>query len=65
MWKDTGRRPVRKETGQCQQVMEQDRVEKGQAQVAGAGLAAADSKKAQRQELEKGKAAGAVDVATG
>ena len=44
--------------------MEPDRVEKGQAQVAGAGLAAVDSEKAQRQEPEKGKAAGAVDVAT-
>ena len=44
--------------------MEQDRTEKALAQVAGAGLAAVDSEKAQRQELEKGKAMGAVDVAT-
>jgi hypothetical protein len=44
--------------------MEQDRTEKAPAQVAGAGLAAVDNEKAQRQELERGKAAGAVDVAT-
>jgi len=31
--------------------MEQDRVEKGQAQVAGAGLVAEDNEKARRQEL--------------
>jgi hypothetical protein len=52
--------------------MEQDRAGRGRApvrrahgrQVAGAGLAAVDNKKAQRQELERGKAAGVVDVAT-
>ena len=40
----------------CQEAMERDRAEKGLAQVAGGGLAAVGSERAQRQEPEKGKA---------